>query len=84
MEEVVGSSFARRWKQITLPDRLRVIAQVADALDYAHHQGVIHRDVKPANVLTTANDSAKLSDFGLSLTSTRTRSRARSRGRRII
>ncbi len=67
MEEVVGSSFARRWKQVLLPERLRVLAQVADALDYAHHQGVIHRDVKPANVLMTANDSAKLSDFGLSL-----------------
>jgi len=67
MEEVEGSSFSRRWKQIDLPERLRVIAQVADALDYAHHQGVIHRDVKPANVLMTAADSAKLSDFGLSL-----------------
>ena len=44
-----------------------MIAQVADALDYAHHQGVIHRDVKPANVLLTSADQAKLSDFGLSL-----------------
>src|SRR5438270_868610 len=43
MEEVDGSSFSRRWKRIGLPERLRVIAQVADALDYAHHQGVIHR-----------------------------------------
>ena len=67
MEEVDGSSFVRRWKQIPLAERLRVIAQVADALDYAHHQGVIHRDVKPANVLLTSADAAKLSDFGLSL-----------------
>ncbi len=67
MEEVDGPSFVRRWKQVSLAERLRVIAQTADALDYAHHQGVIHRDVKPANVLLTSTDQAKLSDFGLSL-----------------
>ncbi len=69
MEEVDGSSFAKRLKKLTLSDRLRVVAQTADALDYAHRQGVIHRDVKPANVLLTASDTAKLSDFGLSLLS---------------
>jgi eukaryotic-like serine/threonine-protein kinase len=67
MEEVDGSSFSRRWKQIPLAERLMVIAETADALNYAHHQGVIHRDVKPANVLLTSADTAKLSDFGLSL-----------------
>jgi eukaryotic-like serine/threonine-protein kinase len=67
MEEVDGSSFRHRWRQITIHDRLHILAQVADALDYAHHQGVIHRDVKPANILLTSSDQAKLSDFGLSL-----------------
>ena len=66
MEEVDGSSFQRRWKHLPLAERLRICAQVAEALDYAHHQGVIHRDVKPANVLLTSTDQAKLSDFGLS------------------
>ncbi len=67
MEEVDGSSFNKRWRAVPLAERLRINAQVAEALDYAHHQGVIHRDVKPANVLLTAADTAKLSDFGLSM-----------------
>ena len=67
MEEVNGTSYAKRWRHVPLEDRLRMLAYVADALDYAHHQGVVHRDVKPGNVLLTAADSPKLSDFGLSI-----------------
>src|SRR5262249_26031906 len=67
MEEVNGTSYARRWRHLAVEDRLRILAQVAEALDYAHHQGVVHRDIKPGNVLLTAADSPKLSDFGLSI-----------------
>jgi serine/threonine-protein kinase len=67
MEQVDGTSYVKRWRNLTLSERLRVLAGVADALDYAHHQGVIHRDIKPGNVLLSASDIPKLSDFGLSL-----------------
>ncbi|MDP6506214.1 MAG: serine/threonine-protein kinase, partial [Planctomycetota bacterium] len=42
-----------------------LMAKVADGLDYAHRQGIIHRDVKPANILLDAKDEPRLTDFGL-------------------
>ena len=45
----------------------RIVRQVCAALDYAHSQGVIHRDVKPENILIDQQDNATLSDFGLAL-----------------
>nr|MCS5584228.1 serine/threonine protein kinase [Pseudomonadales bacterium] len=43
-----------------------VIMQVANGLHYAHHEGLIHRDIKPGNILVTEDGTAKLSDLGLS------------------
>jgi tetratricopeptide (TPR) repeat protein len=43
----------------------RLVAEVADALDYAHHHGVVHRDIKPANLLVAPEGRLSLNDFGL-------------------
>ncbi len=44
---------------------MSILRQLAGALDYAHQQGLVHRDVKPANVIIGAQDQATLTDFGL-------------------
>ena len=46
-------------------DAVSVMAQLLDALEYAHEQGVWHRDIKPANVLIMTNGRLKVADFGI-------------------
>jgi len=50
---------------LPLDQRLEILQQVAEALDYAHTQGIVHRDVKPANILVTQRGVAKVTDFGV-------------------
>ena len=56
--------------QLRIEEALEITRQVADALDYAHHHGVVHRDIKPANILLSAHGrdglgNALLADFGI-------------------
>ena len=55
----------RREGQLSLPDALRIAREVADGLDFAHRHGVVHRDVKPENILLS-DGHALVADFGIS------------------
>lgn len=69
MEYVPGGTLEARLRSGPLPlDDVRVIgAAMADALEDAHRQGVLHRDLKPGNVALTADGRPKILDFGLAL-----------------
>ena len=67
VEYIPGGSLAARMAHGSLEKAtaLRYLRGIAAGLDYAHGHGVVHRDVKPANVLLTAEDAPVLADFGL-------------------
>ena len=67
MELVEGGSLKERLQRGPLPWReaVQIAIQVADALGYAHQRGIVHRDVKPGNILFAGDGVVKLTDFGL-------------------
>ena len=58
---------ANAGRQITVPEALRWVAEAAQAIDHAHRQGVIHCDLKPANLLLDADGRLRVTDFGLAM-----------------
>src|SRR5262249_4232028 len=67
---VKGPSLAQ-WisqERLSVGESARIVAEVASALHHAHSKGVVHRDVKPGNILINENKSAILGDFGLAIT----------------
>ncbi len=68
LELVEGETLKQRLARLGPLDpseAARIVAQVADALDYAHGQGIVHRDIKSQNVLLSNDGTAKLADFGI-------------------
>ncbi|MEM1205927.1 MAG: protein kinase [Acidobacteriota bacterium] len=67
-EYVPGTDAARRavaQPPLTLGEVLRLVREVASALEYAHRQGIVHRDIKPSNILLGSEGQAKVADFGI-------------------
>lgn len=73
-EYVEGGSLADRLVEgnPSRVDAIRWVCEIADALEYAHVNGVIHLDVKPANILIEAHGRAKLADFGIARSAMKT------------
>lgn len=67
LELVTGGSLAEALQQRTLrlEELTRLVAEVGGGLDALHRRGVVHRDVKPSNIMLRADGSAALTDFGL-------------------
>jgi len=68
MEYVEGQNLKEvlaQGRPLTFDDIGEIVAQIADALDFAHAKGIVHRDVKPANIILLEGNRAKIMDFGI-------------------
>jgi serine/threonine protein kinase len=68
MEYVQGNGLDQYFKRnvrFGLTDMISIMAQLLEALDYAHDQGIVHRDIKPANIIIMMNGRLKVADFGI-------------------
>ncbi len=68
MEYIAGETLSARMQRTPPPDTawlLRVLRDIAVALDYTHRKGVVHRDIKPANIMIDQHSRVRIMDFGL-------------------
>ena len=52
-------------QRLSIIQVIKIVTQIAQGLAYAHDKGIVHRDVKPANIMITADEHAKITDFGI-------------------
>jgi serine/threonine-protein kinase len=68
MEFLEGEDLEKYTKKeniLPIPKTIGYVADIAEALDYAHQKGVVHRDIKPANIMLVKSGIVKITDFGI-------------------
>ena len=67
MELLEGTDLRKRVQQGSIPpiEAVEIACQIAEGLAYAHHRGIVHRDIKPGNIMLPERGPAKIMDFGL-------------------
>ncbi len=81
MELVKGATLTQKMASLPAKDAARLFLDIADALDYAHRRGIIHRDIKPDNILIGPDGEPKLTDLGIAVLD---RPEMEQRGQRVL
>jgi len=69
LDGITLAEFARQFRPLLMRNVLKIAIQLVEALDYAHRHGVVHRDIKPDNIIvTSATANIKVMDFGIART----------------
>jgi len=65
VEGITLNEYIEQVKQVTVPDALHFVTEILRALQHAHDRGIIHRDIKPHNIIILKDGSIKVTDFGI-------------------
>ncbi|MDR1534436.1 MAG: protein kinase [Planctomycetota bacterium] len=81
MELIRGTTLGHCGGELSVPDAAGIFIGIADALDYAHRRGIIHRDIKPDNIMLDPDGEPKIMDLGIAILDRREISQT---GRRVL